>query len=171
MPSATLSPEVSSPFAVAVMTTIDPLAIVHPLLVLGQTVTVRVSARQSGGAYALFEVACPPGTGTPPHRELGDETFYVLEGTMTFLLDGRPVTAGPGECVFVPAGAPHAEANASDRPARVLTLSMLGARKEAMFCALAALPTGGPVDVGAVVAICAAHGVEILPEPGRHEPG
>jgi len=33
------------------------------------------------------------------------------------------------------------------------------------FAALAALPTGGAPDLGAVVAICAAHGVEILLEP------
>lgn len=136
-----------------------------PMLVLGQRVHVLVDARQSGGAYSLFELECPPGTGTPPHQETGDETFYVVDGTLTFRVGGETVTAGAGECVFIPRGTPHLEANTSDAPARALTLSTLAARKEGMFAALAAIgaeAAGGPPDVGRIVAACAEHGVEIL---------
>jgi quercetin dioxygenase-like cupin family protein len=133
------------------------------LEVLGQTVTVKVSARQSGGASTLFELTCPPGTGTPPHREDGDETFYVLDGTMTFLVDDEVVYAGAGECVFIPRGTRHAEANTSGRAARALVVSTMGARKERLFAALARLGEAGAVTGESVAAACAAHGVELSP--------
>lgn len=133
------------------------------LSVLGQTVTVRIGAAESGGDYALFELTCPPGTGTPLHREAADESFLVLEGTLTFTMDGRTVEAGPGDSLIIPAGTPHAEANASDAPARAIALSMLAERKVAMFEALATLGQRGRAEPAAIVAVCAAHGVEILP--------
>ena len=43
--------------------------------------------------------------------------------------------------------------------ARVLTLSTLGARKEAMFAGLAALAVGDGPNPAAIVAVCAANGV------------
>jgi hypothetical protein len=36
------------------------------------------------------------------------ESFEILEGTATLKVDGRPVTAGPGERIELPAGTPHA---------------------------------------------------------------
>lgn len=134
-----------------------------PLPVLGQFVTVRIDATASGGSYALFELACPPGTGTPLHREAGDESFLVLEGQLTFTVDGRTIEAGPGDSLVVPAGTPHAEANASDAPARAIALSLLGARKVALFEALATLGRDGHADPARIVAVCAAHGVDVLP--------
>lgn len=131
------------------------------MAVLGQTVTVKVSARQSGASATLFEIDCPSGTGTPPHREQGDETFYVLEGTMTFLVGDEVVHAGAGECLCVPRGTRHAEANTSGRPARALVLSTLGARNERMFADLAALGDAGRAAPHAVAEVCAAHGVSL----------
>lgn len=133
------------------------------MTVLGQTVTAKVSARQSGGATTLYEVACPPGVGTPPHHEAGDETFYVLEGTLTFLVGDEVVYASAGECLFVPAGTRHAEANTSSRPARALVLSTMGERKERMFAALARLCADGVPGGAAIAATCAAYGVELVP--------
>ncbi len=151
------------------VTTAAPAAVHIPaaqrarLPVLGQFVTVRIGADESGGRFALFELECPPGTGTPLHREAGDESFLVLEGQLTFTLDGRSVEAGPGDCVVVPAATPHAEANASSAPARALSLSTLGARKVAMFEALAAIGRQGQFEPATIVAVCAEHGVDVLP--------
>jgi quercetin dioxygenase-like cupin family protein len=133
------------------------------LPVLGQFVTVRIDAAESGGAWALFELECPPGTGTPLHREAADESFVVLDGVLTFTIGAHTIEAGPGDCVVVPAGTPHAEANASDAPARAFALSALGARKVAMFEALAALGREGRAEPARIVAVCSAHGVDVLP--------
>jgi hypothetical protein len=37
------------------------------LWVLGELVTYKVTAEQTGGAYSLFEVVTWPGGGPPPH--------------------------------------------------------------------------------------------------------
>ena len=43
-----------------------------------------------------------------------DDSFYVLEGELTFTLAGDEVVAGPGTFVLVPPGVPHTFANRGD---------------------------------------------------------
>ncbi|MEV4514192.1 cupin domain-containing protein [Dactylosporangium sp. NPDC049525] len=51
----------------------------------------------------LLEV--PPGEGVPPHRHSGPLSAYVLEGEMTFELEGQPERViRAGEAVFEPGG-------------------------------------------------------------------
>lgn len=35
-----------------------------------------------------------------------DEVDYIIEGTLTAIIEGRRVTAGPGEILFIPKGSP-----------------------------------------------------------------
>ena len=35
------------------------------------------------------------------------ESFEIVEGTATIVLDGRTISAGPGERVEIPVGVPH----------------------------------------------------------------
>lgn len=46
----------------------------------------------------------------------------MLEGEITFHIDGRVIRRGPGGTAFVPRGAAHCFKNTSDRMARVLVL-------------------------------------------------
>lgn len=49
-----------------------------------------------------------PGQALPRHCHAHEhEVFDVLAGTGTVWLDGKPVTAGPGSVIFVPAGVEH----------------------------------------------------------------
>jgi hypothetical protein len=51
----------------------------------GGLVTVKASALQPGGRYALTEHLYPGGVATPLHSRPGDEeSFYVLDGELTF---------------------------------------------------------------------------------------
>lgn len=86
-------------------------------------VTLKVEGIHSGNRVAIYEFAAPPKTAGPPihlHRTW-DEAFYVIEGEMTFLLDGKEYVVPAGSCVFVPQGVLHTFWNASDRPARQMT--------------------------------------------------
>jgi quercetin dioxygenase-like cupin family protein len=76
----------------------------------GSLWTVKASAEQTGGRFALVEELAPGGAGTPLHRHAeDDESFYVLEGEITFYLeDDQPITAIAGSFVHVPGGAVHA---------------------------------------------------------------
>ncbi len=63
----------------------------------------------------------PGGAAPPPHvHERHAESFYVLEGELTFTADGRELRAGAGSWVQVPPGVPHTFAIASGGPARFL---------------------------------------------------
>ncbi len=72
--------------------------------------TVKASAQQSGGRFKLTEQLFPGGIATPLHSQPeDDESFYVLEGEVTFYLeDGQPISASAGSFVHVPAGVAHA---------------------------------------------------------------
>ena len=64
------------------------------LWVLCELLTHKIPSHKTGGAYALFEAATPPGAGPPPHvHHREDEAFYVLEGEYEFLVDGNIVRA------------------------------------------------------------------------------
>jgi quercetin dioxygenase-like cupin family protein len=87
----------------------------------GDTYTFLVTNEESGGAYFVMEALVPPGGGPPPHiHNREDETFYVLEGTCTFLLGDGEVVAGPGDFVNVPRGMVHCFHNGGSGTARLL---------------------------------------------------
>src|SRR5437773_367891 len=75
------------------------------------------------GAYSLHERTAPPGAASVPHvHSRVSEAFYVLEGKITFELDGRTVTAGPGDYVLAQPGVSHAWRVTSGEVARALIL-------------------------------------------------
>jgi quercetin dioxygenase-like cupin family protein len=52
-----------------------------------------------------------PGSAFPRHTHPGEEIIYVLEGTLEYEIDGKPVRVKAGDVLFVPAGAIHAAKN------------------------------------------------------------
>jgi quercetin dioxygenase-like cupin family protein len=53
-----------------------------------------------------------PGTTAPRHTHPGEESIYVLEGTLEYAVEGTPpVTLKAGDVLFVPAGVIHAAKN------------------------------------------------------------
>ena len=70
---------------------------------------VKVSAVDTGGAYALMEdnLKREFSLGLHLHRQHA-ETFYILEGQVDFYIDGDWMTAVPGATVHIPPGVPDA---------------------------------------------------------------
>jgi quercetin dioxygenase-like cupin family protein len=97
----------------------------------GDMYTFLVTGEESGGALFSMEAFVPPGGGPPPHiHEREDETFYVLEGQVTFRLGDETVVAGPGDSVHVPRGNIHNFRNDAETTARViLTFTPSGIEK------------------------------------------
>ncbi len=57
-------------------------------------------------------VAIDPGVTAAKHKHPGEETIYVLEGTLEYQLEGQPpVKLKAGDVLFVPAGVPHTAKN------------------------------------------------------------
>ena len=96
-------------------------------------------SEQSDGHVAVVELT---GRGRPPlhHRDF-DETFYVLEGELTFQVGDELLTRRAGELAFTPSGVPHTDANLSGAPALAL-LVMTSAGFERYFDRIAARITG-----------------------------
>jgi quercetin dioxygenase-like cupin family protein len=87
-------------------------------------VTLKVVGTQTAGRLAVYESVTPPATAGPPlhlHRTW-DEAFYILEGEMTFPVDGHEHLVPAGSFIFVPRGILHTFWNASDAPTRQLTV-------------------------------------------------
>ena len=79
---------------------------------------VLLRSEDSGGHVATVEIG---GGGRPPlHRHGFDETFYILEGELTFQLGDDVFTRRAGELAFAPRGVAHTYANLSRAPARAL---------------------------------------------------
>ena len=88
---------------------------------LGDRYTYKVTGKQTGGSYGTVEAECFPGNGAPPHiHHREDESFYVLEGEMTFVCGDRTFAAKSGSFIHVPRGMLHSFRNASGSVARML---------------------------------------------------
>ena len=90
--------------------------------VAGGAYTILLTGAQTGGRYSLIDMYVPAGGGPPPHRHDFEEMFTILEGEIELTFRGETRKAGAGVTVNIPANAPHAFKNKSDRPARLLCL-------------------------------------------------
>ena len=90
----------------------------------GSVMTFKAVADQASGDFSLMERTLPPKGRRPlPHRHIVcSEAFFVLDGTVTFVLDGTELHGGPEDFLLVPRGAAHTFGNSSDEPARLLVL-------------------------------------------------
>ena len=108
--------------------------------------TWKATGDGTGGTYALAEYVGAPGSGSGFHTHTKeDESFYIVEGAMTFQLGEREFRAEAGAYVAIPRGLRHAFANAEARPVRAIML-VTPAGLERFFEELAELsrrPDGG----------------------------
>ena len=111
--------------------------------------TMLADHEDTGGRWSMMEQLMPMGAGPPPHRHLwSDETFYILDGEITFLLDTEVRMAGKGSFVNIARNTRHAFRVDSDT-ARILN-GYTPASMEAMVAELGrrttdlVLPEAGP---------------------------
>ena len=98
------------------------------------------TGHDTSGSYFMMEAVVPPDAGPPPHVQTReDEGFFVVQGTLTFWVDGEEVEAGPGTFLNVPRGAVHNFKNRTEETARMLIL-FAPAGIEKMFSEMAAHP-------------------------------
>jgi quercetin dioxygenase-like cupin family protein len=88
----------------------------------GGTYTILLTGKDTVGRYCLIDMLVPAGGGPPPHRHDFEEMFTILEGEIEFTFRGAQSVVRAGETVNIPANAPHAFRNRSERPARLLCL-------------------------------------------------
>jgi quercetin dioxygenase-like cupin family protein len=92
---------------------------------IGTLATIKASSALTGNVMSLVEFLHPPGFATPlhvHHRE--DEAFYILEGAIRGILDGKPWYAGEGAFVWLPRNSVHGYEVVGDAPVRTLVISV-----------------------------------------------
>lgn len=105
----------------------------HSIAVVGDLYRFLATSSETRGRYAIWHATVPPGGGPPPHvHSREEEGFFMLEGSLTFFVEGTPTQAGPGTTLHLPRGVEHAFRNEGDQPARMLILVAPGGM-EAMF--------------------------------------
>jgi quercetin dioxygenase-like cupin family protein len=125
--------------------------------ILGQT---YVPKQLSVNSFA-WHATLPPGSFVPPHvHEAQDEFLYVLEGRLTFWLEGDEKQAGPGDLARLPMGRAHGIFNKTDHASKCLFWVSPTRRLFDLFKALNNVP-----DPAEVVRISARHEVQFLPPP------
>src|SRR5262249_40920688 len=95
----------------------------QPVRFLGSWTLVRSCRENTNGAFCLVEQVIPGGFASPYHvHRREDEAFYVLEGKIAVIADGKWIHAGPGDYVFGPRDVPHGFKVLVYAPARVPVL-------------------------------------------------
>ena len=127
------------------------------------------------GKFAFVECLVPPGAGAPPNHHAGEtESFFVIDGQVGFMVDGKEILAGPGDHVAIPDGAVHAFQAVGDKPARVLIINAPGDMHDAFFTGIGTplpegqteLPDPAEPDIPMVLAKAEEVGMTILaPQP------
>ena len=127
----------------------------------GSVMAFKAIAAQTDADFSLMERTVPPRGRRPlPHRHVNcSEAFWVLDGTITFVLDGVAQQGRRDDFLLVPRGASHTFGNDGDEPARLLVLHAPAA--DAYFAELEALWSGEtPPTPEQERALMARHGME-----------
>lgn len=130
----------------------------------------KVPASVTGGAFSLSEQLLPLGSAPPLHRHTReDEAWIVLEGEVSFFLDGEDQLAGPGTYVFGPRGHEHTFLVRSTT-ARMATLLLPGAAEEFFHAtghpaAALTLPPPAQPNMAALMEGMARFGIEMVGPP------
>jgi len=141
-----------------------------PFRFLGLPTVVHSTGETTGGAFGLLEhTAMPPGWASPYHtHHLEDEAFYVLEGEVAFVSDGKWSIAGPGSYVFGPREIPHGFKITGAVPAKMLILcSPAGFEHFVLAQAVDIASPPAPPDMAKLMELAVKHRIDIhgpLPE-------
>ena len=140
---------------------------------LGMLQTIKIGAKDSGGAYGLVEIVVPPGLGSPWHvHPEEDEWFYVLEGELTFWVADTRLSLKAGSFAFGPKGVPHtfyAEEGGAKALVGFAPMQFEGFQREVGESAPERdlpPPLEGHPDVTRLIPIAKRNGFEILGPPG-----
>ncbi len=125
-------------------------------------VTHRLTSRQTGGAYYLFESTFEGGTGGRFHvhrREV--EIGYVLEGALEIRLEDETHVLEAGGVAHLPKGIAHAIRNPLATPSRYLFMVVPGGL-DRFFDALAQANGDGTLDDATFRRLSLEHGIDWL---------
>lgn len=124
-----------------------------------------VTAENSGGTVAVFEIAVPGGKRlmAPAHsHDHFEETFYGIAGVLTWTVDGKPIDVGPGQALCIPRGSVHRFDNHGVEDVKglcVATPAAIGPQFFREAAELARASKGDPADLVKILELMRRYGL------------
>lgn len=95
--------------------------------------TFLADGEETTDGYAISEWWLEPDTAGPgSHQHEEDDVFYVLDGVVSFMVDGEWFDAPKGSLVIAPGGTPHDFENRTNERAGFLNISVPGGFEQQM---------------------------------------
>ena len=135
------------------------------------SVRFLLTAENSGGSVAAFELVVPGGQRLPAPAHSHDhyeETIYGLDGVMARTVDGKQIDVGPGQALCIPRGAIHRFDNHGSQDVKalcVITPAAVGPQYFREIAEVFSAAAGGPPDKAKMTEIMRRHGLTPVPPP------
>lgn len=101
----------------------------------GVTCTFKITSDITKDKIGIYEIALQPktnGANLHFHRFM-DETFIVLQGTVTVQMKEKEIEAKKGSIIYIPRFTPHGFGNTSDKVAKLMLVFNPGQQREGFF--------------------------------------
>jgi quercetin dioxygenase-like cupin family protein len=142
------------------------------LRAFGDMLSVMLAGGETNQTLTLMFDTPPPGGGPPPHvHSKEDELFLVVEGRVSFFVDGDWTEVLAGGAVYLPRGTVHSYRNTGTTPSRQWILTTpSGFENFFARCADESARPGGP-DMERIVGFAREHGIEFIGGEDRSSTG
>lgn len=137
------------------------------LLVIGGSFDLKVSSRDTGGDWCLYDTMRGSKGGPALHyHHSQDEWFYVLRGEFIVRVGEDTLTLQAGDSAFAPRKIPHAFAMTSEGEGQMLVLFQPAGSMEDFFLQMSKLGKEIPKNMQTELKqLFAEHGMEIVGPP------
>ncbi len=137
--------------------------------IVGDIVRIIVTGDETEGKFATFETTVPPHCGPPLHTHSREqESFFVLEGEITFQVGDERFVARAGTFANMPIGSLHCFRNETESPVKMLITVVPAGFEKIFFEAGIQLEEGAttapaqtPADFGKLMSVAPKFGIEI----------
>lgn len=79
---------------------------------------VHLTQGAAGEATSVQHFVIEPGERVPEHDHHHEQSGFVYQGTLTFLVDGEEIPVAAGDSYVLAGNEPHAAVNRGDEPVR-----------------------------------------------------
>jgi len=133
--------------------------------VLGNTITMKVTATDSNGALAIFVEEVPAKAGVPLHlHKAVAETWFVLKGNFRISVNGEIRELAEGDGLYVAPNVPRAFKNVGDKVGELL-FTIIPSGPEGFFEEISAGTFDPATDLPEIIRIAAKYQLEIVGPP------
>ena len=143
-------------------------AIVQPgggreLRAFGDVLSVVLGGETTNQTFTVMFDTTPPGNGPPPHfHSMEDELFLVVEGHISFFVEGTWTEVAPGGAVYFPRGTTHCYRNVGTTPSRQWILTTPSGFEQFFARCADEFARPGEPSMERIVGFARDHGIEFV---------